>query len=123
MILVAAGGGVGAVSRYLIGTHFNLKYQNENIPVAMLIVNVIGAGGLGLFLGSFYETIAVNLYDCSFYLCFGVGFFGAFTTFSTFSVEAISLLQRRNYKSFTVYILLSLVGCIVAFSLGFLSMA
>jgi fluoride exporter len=49
MLLVAVGGGVGAVSRYLIGASVNLKWQNKKIPVAMLFVNIIGAGGLVCF--------------------------------------------------------------------------
>lgn len=120
MLLVAVGGGVGAVSRYLIGACVNLKWQNKKIPVAMLFVNIIGAGGLGLFLGSYYEAIAINLYSCSYYLSFGVGFFGALTTFSTFSLEAFVLVRKRMYKSFMIYIISSLLGSIFAFSLGFL---
>jgi fluoride exporter len=70
IVLVAAGGGVGAVSRYLIGTYVNSKFQNNKIPIAMLIVNIIGAGGLGLFLSYSYEAIASSLYACRFYHLF-----------------------------------------------------
>jgi fluoride exporter len=123
VLLVALGGGAGAVSRYLIGSYVDLVSKSQRIPVAMLSVNIVGAGGLGLLLGSYYETISPNLYSCNYYLCFGVGFFGAFTTFSTFSMEAVVLLQKRRYQSFMIYIVLSLIGCVFAFSMGFLSIA
>jgi fluoride exporter len=102
-LLVALGGGLGAVSRYLLSVLIENRRNPSGLPVAIIIVNIIGAGGLGLFLGQFYETIAYNFYTCSVYLCFGVGFFGAFTTFSTFSLEAVGLLHKKDLKNFLFY--------------------
>jgi fluoride exporter len=119
-LLVALGGGLGAVSRYLLSVLIENRRNPSGLPVAIIIVNIIGAGGLGLFLGQFYETIAYNFYTCSVYLCFGVGFFGAFTTFSTFSLEAVGLLHKKDLKNFLFYFFLTIAGSLAAFSAGFL---
>ncbi len=119
-LLIAFGGGLGAMLRYLLGSLVDSKGKRDTMPLAILAINVLGAGGLGIFLGYRYDTISYNFYSCSAYLCFGVGFFGAFTTFSTFSIEAISLLQRKAYKSFLLYILFTIVGSITAFTFAFL---
>ncbi len=121
-ILIAFGGGLGAISRYLLGSLVDSKRSRNKMPVAILAVNIIGAGGLGLFLGYSYETLTYNFYSCTTYLCLGVGFFGAFTTFSTFSIEAVSLLHMKAYKRFFLYIMFSIAGSITAFSFGFLLM-
>ena len=122
ILLIALGGGLGAVSRYLLSLLVDKKCKHIKIPLAMLAVNIIGAGGLGLFIGYFYQTLSYNFYTCNIYLCFGVGFFGAYTTFSTFSLEAVGLLQKRDLANFSLYIFLSITGVLVAFSLGFLIM-
>jgi len=119
-LLVALGGGLGAVSRYFLSSSIEKRKKRSDLPVAIIFVNIIGAGGLGLFLGQFYQTLAYNFYTCSFYLCFGVGFFGAFTTFSTFSLEAFNLLQKKDLKNFFFYLFFTVAGSLVAFSAGFL---
>jgi fluoride exporter len=119
-LLVALGGGLGAVSRYLLSSSIEKSKKPSGLPVAIIFVNIIGAGGLGLFLGQFYQTIAYNFYTCSVYLCFGVGFFGAFTTFSTFSLEAVVLLQQKDLKNFLLYLFFTVAGSLAAFSAGFL---
>jgi len=121
-LLIAFGGGLGAMLRYMLGSLIDNKSNRNSMPVAILAINILGAGGLGIFLGYSYDTISYNFYSCSTYLCFGVGFFGAFTTFSTFSIEAISLLQLKAYKSFIIYILFTIAGSITAFSFAFLLM-
>lgn len=118
-ILIALGGGLGAVSRYMLSTLLGAK-NSQKFPIAILIVNLLGAGGMGLFISHYYESILYSFYSCNLYLCLGVGFFGAFTTFSTFSLEAIGLLQRKAYKYFLLYILLTIIGSITLFSIGFI---
>ncbi|WP_188207182.1 fluoride efflux transporter CrcB [Alkalibacillus aidingensis] len=112
-ILVAIGGAVGAVSRYLIGQLIMQFRSQHNLPIAMLVVNLLGALGLGTFL-SFYtpkEAITDSLY-----LMVSLGFFGAFTTFSTFSIEAMELMQKRQWKYFWTYVLVTVLGSILLFS-------
>ncbi len=47
-----------------------------------------------------------------------VGFMGAFTTFSTFSLEAVTLLQEGHIMSAAVYVLLSVLLCLLALYAG-----
>lgn len=119
--LIALGGSLGAVSRYLLSSVVSAK-SSQKFPTSIITVNLLGAGGLGLFISYYYESITYSFYTCNIYLCFGVGFFGAFTTFSTFSMEAIGLLQRKAYKYFLFYILLTIIGSITLFSIGYMLM-
>jgi len=93
--------------------------SKHSFPLAVIAVNLLGAGGMGLLISYYYQSITASFYACNTYLCLGVGFFGAFTTFSTFSLEAIGLLQSKAYKYFILYILLTIFGSIVAFAIGF----
>ncbi|WP_237664025.1 fluoride efflux transporter CrcB [Sutcliffiella horikoshii] len=120
-LLLSAGGGVGAVCRYLVGLFFMSKVPNPSIPIAMLIVNLVGSLGLGLLYGGMYDEPEV-LYGNTIFLALGLGFLGAFTTFSTFSVEAIQLLTEKLYKKAGIYVSLSIGGSIVGFIIGFFSL-
>jgi fluoride exporter len=43
---------------------------------------------------------------------------GGFTTFSTFQFENISLFQKKNYVTLSIYIFSSFVSCILLAILG-----
>lgn len=119
LLLVGIGGATGAVARYLIGAAIMKRNPHPPIPVAMLIVNMIGSFGLGLFFAVLYGQIPLASYDAPFFLLIGIGFFGAFTTFSTFSVEAIQLVEMNLYKKAILYVSFSIVGSLVLFIVGF----
>ncbi|MDQ0256096.1 CrcB protein [Evansella vedderi] len=118
-LLVAIGGGLGAVLRYVLGVWIKNNTRERSIPTAMLIVNLLGAFGLGIFFNYAYGEIPMAAYDKKPYLFFGIGFFGAFTTFSTFSVEAVTLLQKKKWIPLFTYILLSVGGSIIIFAFAF----
>ncbi|WP_099585640.1 CrcB family protein, partial [Pseudomonas sp. 2822-17] len=90
--------------RYLLGVWIKENTKMRAIPTAMLIVNVLGALGLGVFLGFVYGEVPLNAYDQRPFLIIGISFFGAFTTFSTFSVEAITLFKKRKWIPFITYL-------------------
>ncbi|TYR79035.1 fluoride efflux transporter CrcB [Priestia megaterium] len=115
---LALGGALGAVCRYLLGVKITKKFPHPPFPIAMLIVNIIGSLGLGIFYGVYYHEIPKGAYDDLIFLTIGIGFFGAFTTFSTFSIEAVQLLRRRSYKQLVFYISCSVVGTIGLFLIG-----
>ncbi|SDZ12144.1 CrcB protein [Evansella caseinilytica] len=118
VLLVAIGGGLGAVARYLLGVWVKDNTKQRTIPTAMLSVNLLGAFGLGLFFHFMYGEIPEHAYEQRPYLIFGIGFFGAFTTFSTFSIEAVTLMQKQKWGPFFTYLLLTIGGSILFFSLG-----
>ncbi|GGD02523.1 putative fluoride ion transporter CrcB 1 [Thalassobacillus devorans] len=118
MFAVAIGGAFGAVARYLFGLLIMNRFPHPRVPVAMLFVNVLGSFGLGLFFGLIYGEIPEYVYDDTWFLVAGIGFFGAFTTFSTFSVETVELVRKGSYKKVWIYVSLSLLGSLLTFITG-----
>jgi hypothetical protein len=57
LLLVGVGGALGAICRYLLGLAIMSRFPKPPFPIAMLIVNVLGSLGLGLFYGSYYGAI------------------------------------------------------------------
>lgn len=120
-LMVALGGGIGAVARYAAGKVIMKCYPTPRIPVAMLIVNVAGSLGLGLLMGNLHEES--ELFKNLLLPFVGIGFFGGFTTFSTFSNEVVQLLRRGYVKKAAIYLLLSILGAITGFAFGYGLMA
>ncbi|OEH94221.1 fluoride efflux transporter CrcB [Bacillus solimangrovi] len=117
VFITAFGGAIGAWFRFLIGTFISKRFSR--LPVAMILVNVIGAFGLGVYTGSYLNSdLVVN--ESMLHHFIGIGFFGAFTTFSTFSVEAVQLLQQKKTKSALIYMVSTIFGSILLFSFGVL---
>jgi CrcB protein len=100
ILMVALGGGVGAVSRYLISTWAAGKY-GSGFPYGTLIVNVAGCFIIGAFMTLTTERIIVSPY---WRLLITVGFVGGLTTFSSFSYETFKLLgdAEINYAMYNV---------------------
>lgn len=109
LLLVGFGGFFGAISRFSISQYMNNKYSFR-IPVATMVINILGSFLLGLLLG-------IGLSQSTL-LLLGTGFMGAFTTFSTFKLEGIQLHLNNKKKEFYIYNLLSYVGGILAAFLG-----
>lgn len=118
-LLVMLGGGIGAMSRYIVGLLIMNKFKHPPIPIAMVFVNIVGSFGLGVFLGSYFQEADPTIYEAPLFLFAGLGFFGAFTTFSTFSVETMQLLRDRKIKKAFIYLFISITFSILVFIIGF----
>lgn len=108
-LFVGIGGFFGSILRYLMSL---IPIKNHTIfPVNTLLVNIIGAFLIGLLAGLFvkYGTI-----DEKWQLMLKVGLCGGFTTFSTFSNESVELMKSGNWGLAALYIIASVVVCIVA---------
>ena len=94
-VLVAAGGFLGAVSRFYLSGYIQSKHTHS-FPLGTFIINQLGSFLLGLLLG-------LNTSSQTFFFL-GTGFMGAFTTFSTFELEAVELIRKGNGKLALFYL-------------------
>lgn len=107
-LFVGLGGAIGSMLRYgvnLLGAYFSLTAL---IPT--FLVNCLGSFLIGLF--------AASLSKDSVMLFCTVGLCGGFTTFSTFSSQSMDLLQNGKIATASVYIVLTLLICILGSCLG-----
>lgn len=85
-LLVCAGGFAGALSRYGVAV-----LVPEPFPWGTLVVNVVGAFGLGLVV---YRTTLGGDVPERVRLVVATGFLSSFTTYSTFAGETLALDPR-----------------------------
>lgn len=112
-LAVALGGALGAMSRYWVyNSYANL---DSRFPWATLTVNVLGSFLIGVAFILITERTDMGPAVRGLVT---VGFMGAFTTFSTFSMDAIGLLEQGQFTSAILYVLSSVVVCIIAAWLG-----
>lgn len=106
--LVALGGGVGSVLRYLVSVWFS-KQLSGAFPWGTFVVNITGC----LFIGFLFGLIArFGLHELRLLLI--VGFCGGYTTFSAFSVENLRLIETGNYMLFILYVVTSVLLGLIA---------
>ncbi len=105
MLLVAIGGAIGSVCRYLVGL-WALRLWGPAFPWGTLAVNIAGSFAIG-FLA---ELIARRLgASPEMRLLIITGFLGGFTTFSAFSLDVVALLERGATVVGVTYIAASVV--------------
>lgn len=108
-VFVGLGGLVGSVLRYLVSL---IPLEHESgFPLVTLGINVLGAFLLGLVVA--YAGKSASL-DPRALLFLKVGVCGGFTTFSTFALEAHGLLSGGKPIVALLYMLLSVVLCVLA---------
>lgn len=112
-LLVALGGGIGAVSRHGLG-QITLRAFGPGFPVGTLAANVIG----GLLMGLLAGWLATKDGGNNLRLFLGVGLLGGFTTFSAFSLDAWLMLEKGRYGSFLTYVGGSVILAILALAMG-----
>ncbi len=103
-LYVFFGGGLGAVTRYLIGNH----WPHYNLWTSTLLSNLIAALIIGLLYGLQQQK---NEPADSLWLFLCVGFCGGLSTFSTFNLEIFQWIQQEKWLQCVVYIALNVVIC------------
>lgn len=100
LVLIALGGALGAVSRFLLGNAVS-KAIGSALPYGTFVVNVIGCFAMGLLM-----TIIVDreLLPASWCLFLCVGLLGGFTTFSSFAYEGLMLLNEGRLLAVLTYV-------------------
>ncbi|MGJ5711644.1 fluoride efflux transporter CrcB [Staphylococcus auricularis] len=108
---VCIGGGIGAVVRAWI-TDLYKQHLRQTIPIATLLVNLIGSLCIGIF-------AHIALFNDSMYPLVIVGFLGGLTTFSTLMYELAQMLQAQQWLKWLVYSMLQYGLCFVACFIGY----
>jgi CrcB protein len=109
VLLVAAGGVVGVVARYALGT----TVTHDTLPWVTVAINVVGSFLLGL-LTAVGTGLAPEVRTA-----LGVGLLGGFTTFSTFSVDALKQIEAGESGKALLYIVASVILGIGAAAVGY----
>ncbi|MGN6127128.1 MAG: fluoride efflux transporter FluC [Humibacter sp.] len=91
--LVFVGGAVGTLARYLLAL---VLPPVGGLPIATLLVNVVGAFLLGVLLGGIAKRGAESRRGRTLRLLIGTGVMGGFTTYSTLAVETAQLIGGGN---------------------------
>jgi len=100
IVLVFLGGGAGAVLRYLVNIAW-VRLAGPSQPwMATAIINVTGSLLMGLLIGALARTTGIS---DRWRLLLGVGVLGGYTTFSSFSLEAVGMIERRDYLTAVLY--------------------
>ena len=102
LLLVFLGGGSGAVCRYLAGVGYGRLFGLERGYLSIMGVNVLGGLLMGLLVGVLAMKGGAN--QERWRLLLAVGALGGFTTFSSFSLDAVMMLQRREYGTAATYV-------------------
>jgi CrcB protein len=121
ILLIAIGGALGAITRYLsceaITTSYRLQNISTNFPAATFFVNVLGsliAGVLYYFVIKNFDNFDPRLKNFLF-----AGFLGGFTTFSAFSLDFFRLFTAGQYPQAFLYASCSVIFSILAIFFGF----
>jgi len=93
LLLVAAGGALGSVARYLAAGAVH-RVASPFFPYGTFVVNVTGCVVFGLLAGLANERGMIGSSGRAFLL---VGVLGGYTTFSTFGFETFELLRAAKF--------------------------
>jgi CrcB protein len=114
-LLVALGGAIGTLARYLISVA--ALPISQSLPWGTIGINILGSFIIGLF-GTL--TLANGRLPVSedARLFVMVGLCGGFTTFSSFSLQTLDLLRGGATMRAFANIVMSVVLCVCAVAIG-----
>jgi CrcB protein len=114
ILLVALGGAVGSVARYLMASSIQTS-TGWDFPLGTVLVNILGC----FLIGILYVLLVARpdpRHDLRALLMVGV--MGGFTTFSSFSLETVTLAMNGNYTGATLNVVISVAACLMGTILG-----
>ena len=94
ILLVMAGGSIGALSRYGVSL-LAAKLFGTKFPWGTLIVNLSGCFLIGLSFA--LAERGISIMNPSMRLFFVTGYLGALTTFSTFGLETVNSMRAGTH--------------------------
>jgi len=111
---ICLAGAAGTGLRYLTQVWAS-KTFGQLFPHGTLIVNVLGSFLLALLM---QIALTSDRISPSLRLVLATGFLGGFTTYSSFNYETLALLEHRAWGTAALYLVLTLLGCLLAGVLG-----
>lgn len=113
-LAVAAGGALGALSRYWLMTWVSALGATR-FPWGTFLVNLLGSCAIGVLYVLISEKLLLTEQWRALLV---IGYLGAFTTFSTFSLDALLLLQDGRLLQALSYVATSVMACVLGAWLG-----
>ena len=114
VLIVAAGGAIGAALRHMCGTAF-MRIFGPAFPWGTLFVNVAGSLIMGLFIAWLAKRAGTSN---ELRLFVATGVLGGFTTFSAFSLDVANLVERHAGMAAMSYVMASVLLCVLAVFAG-----
>jgi CrcB protein len=114
LLLVAAGGAVGASMRHLVGLAA-LRLIGPGFPWGTLGVNIVGSFAMGVLIELLARRVGASP---ELRLFVATGILGGFTTFSAFSLDVAVLWERGAHMAAAGYVAASVAGAIAALFAG-----
>ena len=102
IFLIAIGGAIGSVARYLFSTAV-LRATGSLFPVGTFAVNAAGCFVFGVIAGAAEHRVALAPEARAFVF---IGILGGFTTFSSYAFESFALIRDGQF----VWATINLVG-------------
>lgn len=113
-LCVLAGGGLGALLRFIVATAVAIRFPSR-FPLATFLINVSGSFAIGLLMTIFVERYTIHE---NWRLLLVTGVLGGYTTFSSFEYEALVSMKTGNPQTGIVYVAASVLAGYIAVWLG-----
>ncbi|MDO4159787.1 MAG: fluoride efflux transporter CrcB [Prevotellaceae bacterium] len=114
IIIVAVGGAIGSVARYLVSRVIQ-DSVSSGFPFGTMTVNIVGCLLIG-FIGALAAEHGSISAETK--LILTTGFCGGFTTFSTFMNESLTLFRTDSLLVSAIYVGMSVVLGLIAAAAG-----
>jgi CrcB protein len=113
-LLVLAGGGTGALARYVAASAIMTRFGGK-FPLGTLAINVTGSFLIGFLMTLLTERFQL---DPQWRLLLVVGFLGGYTTFSSFEWETFTSVRDGALRAAMLNVVASVVLGYIAVWLG-----
>jgi fluoride exporter len=115
-LLIALGGALGSLTRYVVG-FFIAQRMGNRFPYGTFVINITACLIIGFFMTLLNRRMDINQ---AWRFLIPIGFIGAYSTFSTFEWETFVSLETGAFMIAALYVSLSCLFGLVAVWLGVL---